>query len=144
MICVLLRNLQNRDPDVKSEADANLLDFIWRKNFDILWGSTTRTVQSTKSFIKKGLLMCSDLGYQPSYQTIGPYPIEDNVGFIVALQMLKASLLPSKYSNTHQQFDTIRNLHSAFSNIYELLFQIYMSRVGKGVSIERSYEVIME
>jgi len=63
--------------------------------------------------------MCQDLGVNPTYPALDPYPVEDNVGFTVALQMLKASTLSGKYSDDHQQFDTIRSIRTAFYNVYE-------------------------
>ena len=42
-----------------------------------------------------------------------------SLGITVALQMVQASLLPGKYSEHYQQFDTIKNLRTAYSNYFE-------------------------
>ena len=108
-----------RDPDTKSQADQNLLVFIRRANLDMLWGSSSGTVTTNKGNINKGIGLCKALGVEPPYPPLGPYPVGDNMGFVVAIQMLKSLLLSGKYHDTHQQFDTIRNLRTAFSNIFE-------------------------
>lgn len=113
------RNLKGRDPVGDGLADDELLMFIRRVNLDILWSRSVSTVQSTKGNILKGLRMCKELVIPPTYPSLGPWPVGDNIGFTVALQLLKASLLPGKYHETHQQFDTIRGLRTAFSNIFE-------------------------
>ena len=68
--------------------------------------------------LKKGIRMCDELGIDPTYEPLGPWPIEDGVGFTVALQMVKASLIPGKYRD-YQQFDTIRGIRTAYSNVFE-------------------------
>ena len=78
-----------------------------------------RTVASNKGNVKKGIAMSKELGLLPPYPALGPYPVTDNVGFSVALQMLKASRLPGKYASDHQQFDTIRSLRTAYTNLYD-------------------------
>ena len=100
-------------------ADEELLIYIRTVNLDILWGTSKGTVSTNKGNIKKGLTMCKELGVKPTYPVLGPFPLSDEVGFTVALQMLKASRLPGKYSETHQQFDSIRSLRSAYSNLFE-------------------------
>ena len=85
----------------------------------MLWGTSKGTVSTNKGNIKKGLILCKELNIKPPYPDLGPFPVGDGVGFTVALQMLKASRLPGKYSATHQQFDSIRSLRSAYSNLFE-------------------------
>ena len=112
------RNLTLRDPRENSVSNNRLLVFIRRANLDMLRGTSTSTVASTKSNVGKGVLMCKELGIAPTYPELVPYPIGDSMGFTVALQMLKASFLPGKYHNTYQQFDTICNSRTAYSNLY--------------------------
>eukprot|EP00957_Ditylum_brightwellii_P150802 11482103-Ditylum_brightwellii.AAC.1 len=61
--------------------------------------------------------MSKDLGIPLSYPPRGPWSIDNHVGFTVALQILRASVEPGKFSEKLQTFDTIRRLRSTFSNI---------------------------
>ena len=101
-----------RDLEQRSQSDQRLA-------LDMMWGISSGTVNTMRGNVGKGIMMCKELGIEPSYPPLGPFPVGDNVGFTVALQMLKASLLPGIYHDSHQKFDTIRNLRTAFSNIYE-------------------------
>jgi hypothetical protein len=58
------------------------------------------------------------VGLEPEYPALGPYPVGDTVGFRVAVGMLLKSLEPGRYSRGHQQFETIRKLRAGYSNIY--------------------------
>lgn len=78
------------------------------------WGTSSGTVNSTRGNVKRGIELCSDLEISPPYPNPGPFPVGDYVGFTVALQMLASFLLPGKYHETHQQFDTIRTLTLAY------------------------------
>ena len=49
----------------------------------------------------------------------GPWPIADNQGFQVALEMIKQSQFPGRNSETYQQFDSIRKLRGASFNEHE-------------------------
>ena len=113
------RNICGNDPNLNSERDKSLMIFIRRENLDILWESSAGTVTVNNGNISKGVGLCKALGVEPPYPPLGPYPVGDNMGFVVAIQMLKSSLLPGKYHDTHQQFDTIRGLRTAYSNLYE-------------------------
>ena len=113
------RNLKGRDPNVKILSDENLMVFIRRVNFDMLWGTSCGTVRSTATNIRKGIRMSTELGLKPPYLPLGLFPVGDTMGFEVALQMLKSSLLPGNNQAEYQQFDTIRNLRIAYSNLYE-------------------------
>ena len=122
-------NLKGMDPDKNKLSHENLLVYIRRPNLDMLWGSRPGTVSTTRSNICKGLKICQELGIHPTYTPMGPWPLEDNVGFTVALQLLKASTYPGKYSSHMQQFDSIRALRTAFSNEYESSAVANKSRV---------------
>ena len=113
------RNLMGRDPMENKMSDKFLLVFIRRANLDMLWSASPYTVNTNRGNALKGLRMCDDLGITPTYESMGPWPLEDNMGFTVALMMLKSSLLPGKHNKEYQQFDTIRSLRTAFSNVYE-------------------------
>ena len=64
----------------------------------MLWSCSPSTVAATISNVKKGVRMCEELGISPTYARLGPWPLKDDVGFTVALQMVKASLAPGTYN----------------------------------------------
>jgi hypothetical protein len=57
------------------------------------------------------------LGTTPILPSLGPYPSYDCFGVSVAVGMLLKSLNPGKYAD-YTQFETMRKLHSAYSNLY--------------------------
>jgi hypothetical protein len=48
---------------------------------------------------------------------LGPFPVEDNQGYAVAISMLLKSREPGRYAE-HQQFESIRKLRAGYSNIF--------------------------
>ena len=77
-----------------------------------------------KSSFNKGMLMCKDLGIEPTYDNPGHWPVSDNVGFTVALQLLRSSQLKGDYREDSQEFDTIRSLCTIFSHTHEILANV--------------------
>lgn len=64
--------------------------------------------------------MSQELGISPQFQSIGPWMVGDNVGFTVALQILKASQLEVKYSTTSQEFETVRQIRTVDSRLFQI------------------------
>jgi hypothetical protein len=62
--------------------------------------------------------MWNQVGLEPNFPALGPFPVGDSVGFRVAIGMLLKSLEPGRYHQGHQQFETIRKLCAGYSNIY--------------------------
>eukprot|EP00957_Ditylum_brightwellii_P118865 9065831-Ditylum_brightwellii.AAC.1 len=58
--------------------------------------------------MRKGVSLSQDLGITPNYSAWGPCPLDDTVGFTIALQILQASVEPGNHSKDKQRFDTIR------------------------------------
>eukprot|EP00957_Ditylum_brightwellii_P192536 14659213-Ditylum_brightwellii.AAC.2 len=68
--------------------------------------------------LNKDMRLSKDLGIKPNYPVCGPWPIEDNVGFTVALEILRASVEPGSYLKHSQRFDTVRRLQSTFASTF--------------------------
>ena len=113
------RNVKGRNPEEDSLEDESLLSMIRRVNLDMMWSSSNATVSNTWSNVKKSVGLSREMGISPTFPQMGPWPVGDEVGFSVALQMVKASLRPGKHSSDYQQFDTIRSIRTAFSNVFE-------------------------
>eukprot|EP00957_Ditylum_brightwellii_P044770 3396259-Ditylum_brightwellii.AAC.1 len=101
-----------------SQSDIRLLHHIWRVNLDVCWAWTRSTVGANVAGLRKAICFSEDLLVPSPYLPRGPWPLEDKVGFSVALQIICASLEPGHYSTTSQIFDTVRKLRSSFANTY--------------------------
>ena len=111
------RNLQDRFPSTKSYTDTKLLAYIRRVNLDLLWSRSQIT--SYMSQFRKALKVDLELGLAPKHYPKGPWPLRDDVGFQVALEIIGASVLSGKTSKTYQQFDTIRSIRTMHQHMYE-------------------------
>jgi len=111
------RNLKRGNPLPQSMADARLLCCIRRVNIDVMWGRESTTVGATLRSMGPMVKMWARVRLTPSFLPLGPYPVADPFGFLVAIAMVMKSLEPGKYAS-HQQFETIRKLHAAYSNVF--------------------------
>ncbi len=85
----------------------------------MMWSREDSTVTGILGNIKKGKRMSEALGMEPLQLVMGPWPLKDELGFQVAVEMLRASQLKGRNDETYQQFDTIRKIRSAYSNVFE-------------------------
>ena len=112
-------NLKKREPMKWLIKDVTLLHYLRRMNLDLMWSREPSTVASTLGQLKKGARMSLAIGLDPVDLKRGPWPVEDDVGCQVALQMLRASQERGRHDKNYQQFETIRKLRSGFSNAFE-------------------------
>jgi len=63
------------------------------------------------------------VGLDPQFPALGPYPVGDSFGVRVAIAMVLKSLQPGRYHGEYQQFETIRKLSAAHSNVYLALLE---------------------
>ena len=111
------RNLQKRDPVSTSYKDSMLLIHIRRVNLDLIWSRSPNT--SYVSDFRKANRLSLGLGLTPQHHPQGPWPIADEVGFQVAIEIVAASLLEGITSKTHQQFDSIRSIRTMHQHMFE-------------------------
>ena len=111
------RNLQKRDPKPTSYKDTMLMAHIRRVNLDILWSRSPST--NYMSEYRKSIKVSLGLGLIPKHYPQGPWPIGDEVGFQVAIEVVGVSLLAGNTSKQYQQFDTIRAIRMARLKIIE-------------------------
>lgn len=112
------RNLQHRDPIPSLAKDNLLLCVIRRANLDAVWGREPQTVLATLRATKSMVRLWHTVGLPPQLPALGPYPVRDSLGLGVAVAMLLKSLEPGRYNASYQQFETVRKLRAAYSNIY--------------------------
>lgn len=99
--------------------DRMLLGYLRRMNLDVMWSREKTTVNNALLQLRKGARMSEELGLPVVDIVRGPWPIGDDIGVQIALEMLRASQLEGKNDQSYQQFETIRKLRSAFSNAFE-------------------------
>ena len=112
-------NLKRREPNLEVREDQRLLDYIRRVNLDILWSREGGTVGTNMRQYKKIVKFSEELGLPPYNFKMGPWPVQDNVGFQLAILILRASQEPGRNDKEYVQFDTIRKMRSAVSTAHE-------------------------
>ena len=109
------RNLTQRNPG-RSDTDIRLVVSIRRANLDSFWAREPGTVGATRrEGVKVGKLVESR-GLTNLFPVTGEFPVEDTMGMGIAVYMLQRSLDKGRYRE-NLQFETVRNLRSAYSNI---------------------------
>ena len=83
-------NLKGREVDSNSLGDQRLLRYIRRVNLDVMWSSEESTVRNTLSDLRKGRALSSELDLASVDVPLGPWPVGDQLGFQVAIKLLRA------------------------------------------------------
>lgn len=113
-------NLKKRAPEPASQSDQQLLQYIRRVNLDGMWSRSPSTVANVKYNFKRIMKLNIELGLDHNFPAIGPWPLEDGVGFQLAIAQLRFSQRSGKNEVSHLQFDTIRKLRTAFNHVHEV------------------------
>ena len=106
-----------RFPSSSSYKDTKLLAYIRRVNLDLIWSRSEGT--SYMSSYKKALKIDMELGLTPTHYMQGPWPLKDEVGFQVAIEIVGASLFEGNNVKSYQQFDTIRRIRTMHQHMFE-------------------------
>ncbi len=112
-------NLHGKEPRKSSPSDQRFLGYARRVNLDMMWSRERATVSAILSNVRKGKRMSEALSMKPIDLSMGPWPVGDHQGFQVALEMIRASQEGGRNDKGYQQFDTLRKMRSAYSNIFE-------------------------
>jgi len=109
-----------------SRHDDHLMCILRRANLDSLWGRETTTVAANRRNLNQLIRLWSDqIGVEPLLPPLGPFPDQDVFGVTAAVAMLAKSVEPGRYRN-YTQFETLRKLRSAYSNLF------HASALGSG------------
>jgi len=111
------RVVSGRLPRADSREDEWLLCLLRRANLDALWGRERSKVVANQRNIDWMIQIWSQIGIGPALPEFGPFPSRDMFGMTVAVAMLAKSLNPGRYQD-YTQFETLRKLRSAFSNLH--------------------------
>ena len=112
-------NIHNMDSNDWYVGDARKLAYMRQVNLDIFWSREPATVYNTLSTLRRAKQCSEDIGLKPINLKVGPWPVGDNCGFQVAIEMLKMSQGKGKNSPDYIQYDSIRKIRSAYSNVFE-------------------------
>lgn len=112
-------NLQEREPEKSRSSDEQLMKYIRRVNLDILWCREKSTVSNVMGTVKNGKKMSEEVGLRPKKLVMGPWPLKDNQGFQIAIEILRRSQGEGRNDKTYVQFDSLRKLRGAYFNIYQ-------------------------
>jgi hypothetical protein len=129
----LFRLLTGRVPRPTSRHDEFLMCVLRRATLDAFWGRESSTVLANRRNLDQLIQVWDNLlETTPLMPPLGPYPAYDCFGITVAVPMLVKSLSPGKYAS-HTQFETMRKLRSAYSNLFHAsaLGASVMSTLGR-------------
>ena len=112
------RNLEGRSPVMSSYSDLRLLGFIRRVNLDLIWSRAPGTIASIKNGVMNLIRSWKELHMTIDLPPVGPWKVEDSVGFRVAIGQLRYSQGKGQNRSTHLQFDSVRKLRTAFAHMH--------------------------
>lgn len=115
--CVYTKVKGHPPPErVVLRVDELLLATIRRAILDSFWSRASTTVRANKNKVRLALELSATMGLDGPYEQGARMPAHDHCGYEVALQMLQASRRPGKHSSEYTQWDTIRQIRTAYSN----------------------------
>ncbi len=134
------RAITGRVPDDKNLQDSRLMCCLIRANLDAFWGRETGTVEGNRRHLDQLIKLWAEVGMAPTgLPSLGPYPRKDVFGMHVAVAMLLKSAKPGKYDKNYTQFETMRKLRAAFSNLYHASVESSMTSLTLGRDTAKSY-----
>jgi hypothetical protein len=135
----LFRLLTGTIPNLTRREDTFLMCLLRRANLDAFWGRETNTVLANRRNLDQLLrLWYTATLREPCLPSVGPFPTVDVFGVTVAVAMLVKSLEPGRYKD-YSQFETMRKLRSAFSNLYHASLEGSTSRVALGQNSSKTF-----
>lgn len=112
-------NLMKRKSCDWSLGDKRILGYIRRVNLDVFWSREKSTVRSNLGSLRKGYRLSKELGMPPIAFRQGPWKVADGQGMQIAIEVLRASQEKGRNDETYVQFDSIRKIRTAYSNLFE-------------------------
>jgi hypothetical protein len=114
-LCVFSK-LKGRPPAHANATEKLVMACIRRATLDAFWSRADSTVTGHARHIKEGIELAEFLGIEPPYVPAGPLPPFDHCGYAMAILMLVKSRQKGKYHSSHQQWETIRKIRTAYGN----------------------------
>ena len=111
-----MRNLEGRNPHPIN--DRFYLMCIRRVNLDAINSRAASTVKAHVDNITNIVKMCSELRRTPRFPDRGPFPLEDQVGMGVSVEMLMKSIRAEGRIVDNIQVDTMRKYRSTYTKMW--------------------------
>ena len=89
-----------------------------RDNLDIFWIRDTSTINVMLGYAKELMIRVRESGRAVPLPVIKAWPVGDEVGIGVEIQMLYKSLSNRSNTSNYIQFNTVRQLRAAALDIY--------------------------
>ena len=118
-------NVCGRLPRKLSVGDRQTIDLLRRDNLDIFWSQDTATVKGILGYTEETKRRAREGGRLVPFTEINPWTFGYNMGMGVAIKMLEKLLDKGRDGINYLQFNTVRQLQAAFSDVYS---EIYGSR----------------
>ena len=128
-IC-LFRFVRGVDADDRFESDRLLVGVLKRAVLDVFWSRARSTVKTNRLAVERCLKELSVLGLGGPFYDPGPTPGYDFCGVELASAVLMDSRRRGRYSETHKQWDSIRNVRSTVSNFEKTASQSPLSNLA--------------
>jgi hypothetical protein len=112
----MFHKLRGTPSDPENARDKLLLACVRRANLHAFWSRSTDAVTGHVGQIRMKMAMADLLGTRPTVPAPGPLPAYDHCGHGVAVESLAKSRMPGKHHSTHQQWDAVRKLITAYGN----------------------------
>ena len=121
----------------ESFADKCVLACLRRANLDMFWSRESSTVQGVVGYLKE-IVHRADTAERPvPLEPFEPWGVEDQQGMGITVMMLEKSLGKGCNDAGFLQFDTIRQLRGAASNVYAATSQAAGLRYAMNLLKER-------
>ena len=114
----IFRTLYARNPS-NAQDDISSMGVIRRINLDAMWSREPSTIANNSRNLSKLIRQCEQAGIDPQLPSLGPWPIEDVMGYGLAFSMIVHSWSSGRHSKSHTQFATIRRQRAAYSNLFQ-------------------------
>ena len=111
------RNLEGKE--VQPGRDDIYLACIRRSNLDAMLGKSPLTIENHARESRAAVKNAELINKTPSYHQRGPFPLSDNVGMGLAIDMQLKSITAKGRIKEHVQFATLRRLRSTYTKNWE-------------------------
>jgi len=137
----LFRLLTRRVHNPGNPKDEWLLCCLVRANLDAFWGRAPSTVVANRRNLDQLMKMWSEVGLAPDLllPALGPYPDTNVQGVSVAVAMLVKSTKPGRHNREYTQFETLRKLRAAYSNMFHASARSNIDTLTLGRDMAKSF-----
>jgi len=112
-----------------------------RANLDAFWGRANTTVLANRRNLDQLVKLWDEVGLTPDHllPPLGPYPDKDVQGVGVAVAMLVKSTKPGRHNHAYTQFETMRKLCAAYSNMFHASARSNTETLTLGRDVSKSF-----